>query len=349
MPFDNDRSDRGTGRLFATAAALAGGAIALRALTRRSRTLDLAGRVALVTGGSRGLGLVIARELADHGMRLVICARDHDDLLRAVADLEERGADVLAIPCDVTHRAEVDEMVSSIERHFGQLDVLINNAGIIQVGPPELMQEDDYERTMQIHFWGPLYVMEAVLPIMRRQGGGRIANISSIGGRIPVAHLLPYSASKFALAGLSQGMRSALAGENIFVTTVFPGLMRTGSPINAQIRGRHEAEYAWFSIAGSLPGLTMSAKRAAKKIVEACRLGDAELVMPLQYRIAAVGRALFPELAADVLGLMERALPSSSGDEDESELRTGGESTSRFSPSVLSSLGDRAAARNNEI
>ncbi|HUF31444.1 MAG TPA: SDR family NAD(P)-dependent oxidoreductase, partial [Gemmatimonadaceae bacterium] len=244
---------------------------------------------------------------------------------------------------------EVDAMMSSVERHFGQLDVLINNAGIIQVGPPELMQEDDYERTMEVHFWGPLYVMEAALPLMRRQGGGRIANVSSIGGRIPVAHMLPYSASKFALAGLSQGMRAALAGENIYVTTVFPGLMRTGSPINAQIRGQHEVEYAWFSIAGSLPGLTISAKRAAKKIVDACRYGDAELVMPLQYRIAAVGRALFPELAADVLGLMERALPSSSGDDDENDLRTGADSTSRLSPSVLSSLGDRAAARNNEI
>jgi NAD(P)-dependent dehydrogenase (short-subunit alcohol dehydrogenase family) len=339
--------DGGGRRLLAAAAALAGGVLALRVIVRRSRTIELAGRVALVTGGSRGLGLVIARELAQRGTRVVICARDGHELARAAASLEAIGTEVYAIQCDVSDEEDIARMMRDVEQRFARLDVLINNAGVIQVGPPELMRESDYEHAMLVHFWGPLHVMEAALPLMRRRREGRIVNISSIGGRIPVAHLLPYTASKFALSGLSQGMRSALARENIFVTTVLPGLMRTGSPRHAQIRGDHEAEFAWFSIADSLPGLTIDARRAARKIVDACGRGDAELIMPVQYRVAAVAKALFPELTADLLALTERALPSSSG--EVTQLKHGYESTSRLSPSPLTALGDRAAARNNEI
>ena len=350
MPHDGhdefDELGRDRPRYLLPVALLAGG-LALRALIRRSRTIDLAGRVVLITGGSRGLGLEIARELAAQGARIVICARDEDELVRAVADLDARGADAFAIACDIGDRDDVGRMMTNIERHAGGLDVLINNAGIIQVGPADLMQYEDYERTMRIHFWGPLHTMQAAIPIMRKQGEGRIVNISSIGGRIPVAHLLPYTASKFALAGLSQGMRGALLRDNIYVTTVFPGLMRTGSPRNAELRGRHEAEYAWFSIADNLPGLTINSRRAARKIVAACRRGDAELVMPVQYRAAVIGQALLPELAADLLAAAERALPSSSG--GSVALQKGLESTSRLSPSVLTLLGDRAAGRNNEL
>jgi NAD(P)-dependent dehydrogenase (short-subunit alcohol dehydrogenase family) len=338
--------DSGAPRFLAPAAILAAGYV-LRTLIRRSRTIDLAGRVALVTGGSRGLGLEIARELVGQGARVIICARDGDELVRAIADLEERSTDVLAMPCDVTDRDDVMRLMNNIERHVGRLDVLINNAGIIQVGPAEMMQEDDYTRTMQVHFWGPLHTMEAAIPLMLRNGEGRIVNVSSIGGRIPLAHLLPYSASKYALAGLSQGARGALARDNIYVTTVFPGLMRTGSPRNAEIRGQHEAEYAWFSIADSLPGLTISSRRAARRIVAALRRGDAELTMPVQYRAAVIAKTLFPELAADVLAMVDRMLPSSSG--GHVTMRRGEESTSRLSPSVLTALGDRAAARNNEL
>ena len=337
----------GPGRLLTAAAAITGGLLVLRALTKRARTIELAGRVALVAGGSRGLGLVIARELASRGARVVICARDQPELDRAVLDLEARGAEVRGVACDVGDENDVARMMDTVEQEFGRLDVLINNAGVIQVGPPELMREDDYEQAMRIHFWGPLRTTQAALPLMRRRREGRIVNITSIGGKIPVAHLLPYSASKFALAGFSKGIRAPLAKENIFVTTVFPGLMRTGSPRHAQLRGDHEAEYAWFSIADSLPGLTTSATRAARQIVDACRRGDAELIMPFQYRIAAIAHTLFPELAADLLTLAERALPSSAGEDD--ALRFGWESTSSLSPSLLTRLGDRAAQRNNEL
>jgi short-subunit dehydrogenase len=117
---------------------------------------------------------------------------------------------------------------------------------------------------MAIHFWAPFYAMQAVLPQMRERGAGRIVNISSIGGKVAVPHLAPYCASKFALVGLSKAMRIELAKDNIFVTTVCPGLMRTGSHVNAVFKGQNEKEFAWFSIGNaSCPFVCQRGKRRA--------------------------------------------------------------------------------------
>jgi short-subunit dehydrogenase len=123
---------------------------------------------------------------------------------------------------------------------------------------------------------------------MRERGGGRVANIASIGGLVAVPHLLPYSASKFALVGLSQGMHAELAREGILVSTIAPGLMRTGSPRNALFKGAREQEYAWFAISDSLPLLSMSATRAARRIVQAIERGEARVVLGLPAKIAAL-------------------------------------------------------------
>ncbi|HZB47373.1 MAG TPA: SDR family oxidoreductase, partial [Pyrinomonadaceae bacterium] len=207
------------------AAAGAGALLAARAFFRRRNEYDFRGKTVLITGGSRGLGLVLAREFADEGANVALCARDNEELERARQDLAARGARVFAFPCDVTDRAQVKELVEVVERHFGGIDVLVNNAGTIQVGPVEVMTLEDYEQAMNVHFWAPLYATLAVLPEMRRRGEGRIVNISSIGGKISVPHLVPYSASKFALVGLSDGLRAELAKDNVVVTTVCPGLM----------------------------------------------------------------------------------------------------------------------------
>src|SRR5207237_838032 len=111
--------------------------------------------------------------------------------------------------------------------------------------PFDNLTAEDFSRAMQTHFSGPLYTMLAVLPSMRLRRRGRIVNIGSIGGKIPVPHLVPYCASKFALVGLSESLRTELSQEGIYVTTVNPGLIRTGSPRNVDIKGQHEKEYAW--------------------------------------------------------------------------------------------------------
>ncbi|HVF87763.1 MAG TPA: SDR family NAD(P)-dependent oxidoreductase [Pyrinomonadaceae bacterium] len=334
-------------RALLLAAAGVGALLAARAVLKRQRGYDFRGKAVLITGGSRGLGLVLARELARGGARLAICARDPMELERAQTELQRMGADVIAVPCDVTDRAQVNEMVGVVRRHFGKIDVLVNNAGIIQVGPVEVTTLDDYEEAMKTHFWGPLYTTFAVLPDMRRHGAGRVVNISSIGGKISVPHLLPYSASKFALVGLSEGLRAELAKDGIVVTTVCPGLMRTGSPRNATFKGQHRAEYAWFSISDSFPATSMKAERAARQIIAACRRGDAEVILSLQAVLAVKFHQLFPELSSDLLQLANRLLPAPGG--IGKKRAKGKDSESEFSPSLLTTLGDKAALQNNEM
>ena len=210
-------------------------------------------------------------------------------------------------------RRQVQDFVNDVIGRWGTVDVLVNNAGVIQAGPMACMTNDDYDLAMKTHFWGPLSMIEAVLSSMHRQGSGGIVNIASIGGKVSVPHLLPYNSSKFALVGLSEGMRNELAREGISVTTVCPGLMRTGSPRNALFKGQHRAEYAWFSIGSSLPGVTMSSRSAARKIVEACRRGDPGLILSLPAKVAWRVNAVFPATTARVLSLVNRLLPAPGG------------------------------------
>lgn len=307
----------------------------------------LHGKIVLITGGSRGLGLALAREMSRQGARIAICGRDPESLERAHASLVRLGADVVAIPCDVTDQDSVGGLVQEVQRRLGPVDVLINNAGVIEVGPAETMSVADYEEAMATNFWGMLYPTLAVLPTMRDRRSGRIVNITSIGGKLGIPHLLPYSASKFAAVGFSQGLRAEVAADGIEVITVCPGLMRTGSPRNAIFRGQHQSEYAWFSISDALPGLSISAENAARRIVAACRRGDAEVLFPVTTRIAAVASAMAPGITAKVLGVVDRLLP------DAGKLprgrRTGAESQSWLSPSWLTRLGDRAAHKYNQI
>src|SRR5690242_17964739 len=213
--------------LVAAGLALALGLAAREALAR-SREADLHGAVALVTGGSRGLGFALSRELARQGCRLAICARDQAELAAARSELEGAGAEVLAFPCDVSERHQVATMLEAVIQRYGRIDILINNAGIIVVAPIETLTHADFERVLAVNFWGMLNPTLAVLPWMRERRAGHIVNIASIGGKIAVPHLLPYTCAKFADVGLSEGLRAELADDGITVTTVVPGLMRTG-------------------------------------------------------------------------------------------------------------------------
>ena len=323
-----------------------GAALMSRAL-RRARALDFSGRVALVTGGSRGLGLLIARELGRHGAKVVIAARDEDELLRAKRDLLERGIEVTTVVTDLATPADAERVVEACVSAYGRLDVLINNAGVITVGPFDTMSYADFDDAMAVHFRAPLYMLRAALPHLRT-AGGRVAKISSIGGKVGVPHLSAYCASKFALTGLSQAVRAELARENILVTTVCPGLMRTGSVFNAWFKGRHRQEFAWFAVAGSLPLVSIDANRAAKRIVDAVQHGDAEVVITWSAKLAAASAALAPALMAKAAAIANRLLPASA-DHDETRGFSGWQSSSAWAPSRLTQLSERAATRNNEL
>jgi NAD(P)-dependent dehydrogenase (short-subunit alcohol dehydrogenase family) len=226
--------------------------------------------------------------------------------------------------------------------------VLINNAGVITVGPYDHMTAGDFREAMATHFWGPFHTTTAAIAHMRRSGGGRIANISSVGGRIGVPHLAPYCASKFALTGFSTSVRPELTRDGIFVTTVCPGLMRTGSPLNASFKGRHRQEFAWFAIADSLPLLSIDGRRAARQIVDAIRHGDAELVVSWPARLAVAAAALVPNVVALAMRVANRTLPTSVRPSD-TRAHRGWQSISRWAPSTLTRLSDRSAAANNEL
>jgi len=336
-----------TGKDIIKLTALGAGTYVLKSAFRRIFEYDLKNKTVLITGGSRGLGLVMAREFAREGSRLVLCARDEEELDQARLDLESLGAEVMVVPCDIRNQQDVNAMIAAVNDRFGVVDVLVNNAGVIQVGPIEVMTHEDFELAMQAHFWGPLNMIMAVLPSMRQRRSGRIVNITSIGGKVSIPHLVPYSASKFALVGLSKGLRAELMKDGIKVTTISPGLMRTGSPRNADFKGQHRFEYAWFSISDALPLLTVSAENAARQIVSACKRGQAELVISVPAKIAVLFDELFPEAMSQMLALANQFLPGPGG--VGTERMKGRESTSAWSPSWLTTLNEEAAVRNNEI
>ncbi len=322
-------------------------ALAFRERARRRREISFVGKVALITGGSRGLGLEIARQLADKGAKIALVARDLGELERAQAELQQYGGEVFIVPADITQKRDTDEVVRSVHDRLGPIDILINNAGIIQVGPLEEMTIEDYEEAMKIHFWAPLYMIQAALPGMKARQSGRIVNISSIGGKVAVPHLAPYCASKFALVGLSEAMRTELAAERIYVTTACPGLMRTGSHVHAKFKGQHKKEYTWFAISNATPPLSTSAESAASDIVRACKYGDSQVGFPLTAQAAMALNGVFPGLTGDVLSLVNRALPGPGGiGQGQAE---GKDSQSPLAPSVLTRLSDQASVRNNEM
>jgi short-subunit dehydrogenase len=275
----------------------------------RAPRVGLAGQVALVTGGSRGLGFLVAEELARLGCRLVICARDPEELERARRALSAGGAEVMAVPCDVARQDEVEVMVGRTLARFGRIDVLVNNAGTIQVAPLEALEAADFQQAMAISFWGTVHTTLAVLPYMRARRSGRIVNITSIGGKVAVPHLLPYDCAKFATVGFSEGLRAELSSDGVSVTTIVPGLMRTGSYRYAEFKGDRQGERRWFSVAARTPGLTMSARRAARQIVAAARRRQAERVLGMPAKLLRMVNAVLPAATARGLAVADQLLP----------------------------------------
>src|SRR4051794_1061122 len=332
-------------RVLSSSAAIIGAYAAVRGALALSRRYSFRDRLVVIIGGSRGLGLLMARQLASEGAYLVLCARDPEELVVVEQELKDRAPFVATYVCDLADPDEIAKFFEKIRREIGSVDVLINNAGIMEVGPVETMSIEDYQEAMAVHFWAPLLCIDHVLPDMRRRGDGRIVNISSIGGEIGVPHMAPYCASKFALNGLSQALRAELVSYGVYVTTVCPGLMRTGSPRNAFFKGKHRAEYAWFSITGSLPGVSMNADRAARQIVNACRYGRAKITLSIPAKLAITANTIAPEITANLNTLVAWLMPRG----ERRAAYEGFRSKSAFSPSILTALNERAAEKNNEM
>ena len=267
-----------------------------------SRKRYHAGQVAVITGGSRGLGFALAQQFGRAGLRLVLAARNERELEQARASLVEFGdvqrEDVLLVPCDLTDPAQAASLIETTMRTFGRIDLLINNAGIIEVGPFENQPAEAYDRAMQTNFFAALHTIRAAVPYMldaSGEGGRGIVNISSIGGKIPVPHLLPYVAAKFALTGFSEGLHIELRQKGVRVTTVCPGLMRTGGEQHAHFTGQVKKEERWFKLSAKMPILAASVGHSARRIYRAVQAGRAEITITPQAWLAARIVGLAPE------------------------------------------------------
>jgi short-subunit dehydrogenase len=332
-------------------AVAAAGAAAAAALWRHlNHEDDLAGEVAVVTGASRGLGLLIAAELASRGCRLLLCARDGDELERAGRRLRSAGAQVATIACDVTDEKAPGVLVDTALERYGRLDIVISNAGIIRVGPVQSTSPADYEAALATMTLAPVRLALAALPTMQAQGHGRIVTIASIGGKLSVPHLLPYSTAKFAAVGFSEGLRAELGRRPVTVTTVVPGLMRTGSYVQAEFTGRKEQEFTWFSLGASLPLISMDAERAARQIVTGMAARRPEVLLTPAAQVAGRLAGLAPEITAAVLHAVQDAvLPGADSDGEAVPGRQLRPALPAALFGVLTSLGRSAAARFNEL
>ncbi len=333
-----------------TLALLAGGAGLAWTLLPKRAPFRLAGKTVVITGGSRGLGLQLAREFGSRGAKVVICARDLSELERAVNDLTSRGIWAHTVQCDVSDREQCGQLVEEAVRLTGALDVLVNNAGIIQVGPIAAMGIADFEEAMATMFWGTLYPTLAALPHLRKNAESRIVNVTSVGGKMAVPHLIPYCCAKFAAVALSRGLRAELAPCGIKVTTVVPGLMRTGSHLNAHFKGDHAKEYAWFSLSAATPLFSIDAGRAARAIVHAAVRGDAEKTLSIPADLAARLNGAMPELTAPLFDAVNRMLPASGA--TGSEKRSGKEASEMLDSRLLEManvFGTRAAESLNQL
>jgi NAD(P)-dependent dehydrogenase (short-subunit alcohol dehydrogenase family) len=323
-----------------------GSALTGRYLWSRTQRYAVAGRTAAISGGTRGLGYLLARELARRGAHVFVFSRDTDEVSRAVDKLRAHGLEVDGLRCDVRDPNDVANAVTAIVRHTGRLDVVVNNAGVIQVTPFENAHLEDFEESLRTHFWGPLHLIRASLPYLRRDRG-RILNVSSIGGRIGVPHLSSYCAGKFALVGLSESLRAELAKDGISVTTATPGLMRTGSHLHVELRGQHAREAQWFGASLVSPLTSMNANRAARMMVNACVTGRAHVTPGIQARLAEMLNAVAPEFVATLASLVTRGLlpgpaDTPSGDQSRVAGEVGFGWLSPFVPKT-------ASRRNNEL
>ena len=341
----------GTGTALAAAAAAAAvGAGAYYAWKQFHRRHYLEGKTAVVTGGTRGLGFLIARELGRRGARVVVCGRDINALSSARRALEDEGIGADAVRCDVTETDDVHHLVEQTREEFGAIDILVNNAGIIRVGPLETMGFNDFQEAMDTMFWGAFHPTWEVLPEMYRRGEGHIVNITSIGGKVSAPHVMPYCTAKFAAVGFSEGLRAEMAGSGVEVTTVVPGLMRTGSFHHAEFKGQREKEYSWFSLASSLPGVAMDAETAASKIVDAIVRGEAERILTMPARMLNMIHGLFPGAVVNLFGFVDRYLlpapdTTETGLREGREIQEGMDETEREWLERATTFGQRAARR----
>jgi short-subunit dehydrogenase len=230
--------------------------------------MTISGKVILITGGSEGIGKATALLLNEQGAKVAIAARSKDKLDELVTELN----DGFAVQVDMTDQDSITAMIDAVKEHYGQIDVLINNAGQALRAPMTEIKVEDFKKIMELNVYGPLRSMQAVVPIMKEQGGGSIVNISSNVSKMDIPMIGAYAATKYALNGMTLTARNELASEGIVVSLMHPGLTATNFGKNSIVN----TEKAFR------PSGTMQAdppEAVAQKILEAVMNGPAEQYM----------------------------------------------------------------------
>jgi NAD(P)-dependent dehydrogenase (short-subunit alcohol dehydrogenase family) len=302
---------RAGSKLALGAFAAAGTMWGAREWLRSRRWIELRDRVVVITGSDSGFGLIQARQVAEQGAIVVLAARDAGKLAKAEETVRREGArDVLTVPTDVSKPDEAERLMARTVERFGRIDVLINTAGLMLVGAEPTLTLDDLHSMMNVNFWGAVHTTRAALPYMRKARFGRIANVSSIGGRFAAPHMQPYTISKFALTGYTKSLRPEALRDNIYVTGIYPSTIRTGGHRHAWFKGDQEAEYSWFSLGDVLPGVATSAETAARIAIRAIQAGDPEAIIGLGARLKIAIDGLMPNWSAELMDLLESAFPA---------------------------------------
>ncbi len=252
----------------------------------------LAEKVAVVTGANRGIGAAIAEALAEEGCRLALAARN-SELLDRVADQLRRDfdADILTVPTDISDESQARALIEKTESHFGAVDILVNNAGMGIYGAVDELGLDDLRQVFEVNFFGALAALQAAVPVMRRQGGGTIVNISSIVAKFPQPLGGGYTATKFALQGASGAARAELKGDNIDLVVVCPGLTETEFSQNSRISvpGAEHRQGERHSLTRGV-----EASKVGRRTVRAIKRGEREVYITLFDRLLVWFAVLFP-------------------------------------------------------
>lgn len=222
-------------------------------------------KVIVITGASSGLGEATARLLATKGARLVLAARRLERLQQLAADIIKAGGQAIAVKTDVSNRSEVDNLIKTAQKQFAAVDVLFANAGIMPQAPLYKVQVDEWDNMIDVNIKGVLYSIAAVLPIMRERRAGHIINMSSVAGlKVASGRATVYSATKFAVKAISEGLREEVAEEGIRVTCLYPGAIQTELVNSINDKESRAAVQAFYDSYGNI-----SADAVARAVVYA--------------------------------------------------------------------------------
>ena len=258
--------------------------------------MELSGKVVVVTGASMGIGEAIAKLFADHGASVVMLSRDAGrvEAARGRVGHSER---TLAMACDVRHREDVDRAVGLTLHHFQKIDVWVNNAGHGLLDSVAQVDMAACREMFDTNFFGAIGAMQAVIPVMRQQGGGTIINISSVAGHIPIPFHAAYSATKFALNAMGKAAGVELRKDGIHVLTVCPGYVRTAFSDNV-VRGNNVKRVRPESVKG------ITAERVARATLRGYLKRKREVIVPWTMYVPQKIYQIFPGLVEWAMGRM---------------------------------------------